>query len=271
MRGNGPPVPPDTEPGPARVKALFISCLTLITLGDLDGIEARTAECLAQAEHFGVAEAAAATASAILAATLRGGPAQVVSLSEVLLATHRAEEPLTFPTMVALVSTGHAYVAAGRIAKAIGRLEEHGATCDRHGERCQRAWGDLLRAQAELARGRPRAAQEYARAALAVKYRLHDSVGYGMCLDVLAQAAATDGQVEHAAHLLGLAQQVWDTLGRPQTGIPAWTAAREACEQHTRQALGGHAYRLAFHTGYETDLDTGIARTLGTPGSDSSG
>ncbi|MFC6065415.1 hypothetical protein [Streptomyces ochraceiscleroticus] len=182
-----------------------------------------------------------------------------MSSAEKLLAPRRRGELPTFLTLMALMSDCHAFIIMGRIEEARAVLDELTVVCDLLGERCLRAWGDLFRAQAELARGRPAAAQQHARSLLEMKRRLHDSHGTAMALDVLARASAADGQDTQAAYLLGLAQQIWDTLGRRQAGIREWVAAREACEQQTRAALGDDAYRLAFAAGYETDLDTGIA------------
>ncbi|POX36529.1 LuxR family transcriptional regulator [Streptomyces sp. Ru73] len=253
----------DTAPSPARVKALYACSQLLLYLGDLPGIEDRTAACAALAARFGDAERSLATAADLRLAVLRGDTAQTLSLAEKLLAAPWRQRPPAFLPLIALVMGAHAHVTAGRFEQAMAMLDELSAVCEGHGERCVRAWGDLVRSQAELARGRPRAAQEYARAALRVKHRLHDGTGSGMALDVLAQAGAALGHSRHAARLLGLALQVWDTLGRPQAGVPALITARRACERQVRAALGDRPYETAFRAGYHADLDTGIAGVLG--------
>ncbi|MCF3119017.1 hypothetical protein IPZ68_04735 [Streptomyces arenae] len=253
----------DTGPSPARVQALYIASHVLLYLGDVSGLEERAAECSALAARFGESERAQAAAAELRVAAMRGDPVRLASLVEELLATPWRRRPLTFLPLFALVMGAHAHVTAGRFEAAMDLLDELSAVCERHGEHCMRAWGDLVRAQTELARGRPHVAWAYARDSLRVKHRLRDGTGSGMALDVLAQAMAADGSSHQAAWLLGLAQRVWDTLGRSQAGIPSLIAARRACEERTRAALGDSAYEAAFRTGYDTDLGLGTARVLG--------
>jgi hypothetical protein len=144
-------------------------------------------------------------------------------------------------------------------------LEELRTRCDQHGERWIRAYGDSFRAHAELGRGRLDAAQTYGRAALEVKYRLHDRMGIALVVDALALAAGAAGQGERAARLLGLAHQVWDTHGPQQAGIPQFVAARQACERQAREAIGDQGYELAFRWGSEAELETGIFYALSDP------
>ncbi|MFI8996692.1 ATP-binding protein [Streptomyces sp. NPDC053542] len=248
----------DTRPSPARIKALHACGQAISVLGDPVAVEALAAECAAAAGHFGATEAALATALDMYTATQRGDLTRAASVAESLLAPLRRGEPPTFDTLAALVMRSQAAIVTGRIEDAMATLDELSFVCDLYGERCARAGGDLTRAQAELARGRTADARRYARSALEVKRRLRDGLGTAMSFDVLAQVAVADGRCEPAARLLGLAQQRWDTLGRHQIGIPAWVAARRACEQRARAALGDDAYRLAFRAGYESDPDTGI-------------
>nr|BFE82513.1 hypothetical protein GCM10020093_051140 [Planobispora longispora] len=124
----------------------------------------------------------------------------------------------------------------GRADEAVTVLRRVRAACERHGEHWARAYSEILLARVELMRDRPAAAGAYARASLRTKHRLRDRVGVATALDVLACAEV--GRAESAARLLGLAQRLWETLGRPQAGIPEWVAAREACERRNRRALG---------------------------------
>ncbi|MFJ8825429.1 ATP-binding protein [Streptomyces sp. NPDC102467] len=252
----------DTVPSRARVKALYACGPLLVYLGDLPALEARAAECTALAAPFSAMEQSYATATQLRVAALRGDLTQGVSLAKTLLAIDWRETPLTLLPLAALVFGAHTLVAGGHHEEALAWLDELSAACDRGGERCMRAWGDFVRAQAELALQRFPQAQQHARDALLVKHRLRDGVGSGMALESLARAATALGQHPDAAWLLGLATQLWNTLGRPQAGVPAVTAARRACEQHTRTALGEDAYQRAYQSGYTCDLDTGITHAI---------
>ena len=141
----------------------------------------------------------------------------------------------------------------GHIDEAVAVLDHMRADCDRQGEQWLRAYGDFMCARAELARGHPAAALVHARNSWTVKRRLRDPLGMAMALDVLAVAAATDGRATDTAHLLGLAQQLWDNLGHPQVGVTEWTATRDSCEQQARHSLGDDAYAIAFRNGHRAD------------------
>ncbi|WP_030258882.1 hypothetical protein [Streptomyces violens] len=252
----------DTAPSPARVKALYTCGQVLLYLGDLPALEERAAECTTLAAHFGDTERSYAAATELRVSALRGDLAQTVSGAEAQLATDWRDQPLTMVHLSALVLLTHSLVAAGRFEEAVAWLDELSAACDRNGERSMCSWGDFVRAQAELALGRFQEADEHARAALLVKHRLRDGVGTGHALESLARSATAMGRYRDAAWLLGLAAQLWETLGRPHAGIPPMVAAHQVCERRTREALGADAYRRAFDAGHAIDPDTGIAHVL---------
>ncbi|MFI8993003.1 ATP-binding protein [Streptomyces sp. NPDC053542] len=253
----------DTEPSEVRDQALWAYGLAMVAQGDADTAAALARECEAAARQLGDDDAAAhARVIAMCVAGLRGDAARTLSLVQSLLTTQRHEGSPTFALLMGRLGLSHAHNLAGRHTEAVAALEQLRTTCDRHGERWVRAWADIFRSQAELARGRFQAAQLHAQAAAEVKHRLHDPQGSASAIDVLASASCAMGQEQRAAHLLGVAQQIWDTLGRPQAGVPEWIAARQACERQARAALGDRAYQTAFDTGYHTDLDAGITPAL---------
>jgi tetratricopeptide (TPR) repeat protein len=255
----------DSQPRPARTKALWGCGFVLLVQGDADAAAAWADQCATEAEQQGdPAAAAIAQALTLCAAEMQGDSQRAMALCKSLLAAPRQDVP-AFATYLAQIVYGQVSAAQGRAEDAIAMLEELRAECDRHGERWMRSHADVFRARAELARDRPQAAQTYAQAALKVKHRMHDSVGIAFATDMLAWAADAIGQPERAARLLGLAQQAWDTVGVPHHGVPALLAAREACRQQTRQALGDQAYQTAYQAGYDTDIETGIAYALAIP------
>jgi hypothetical protein len=82
---------------------------------------------------------------------------------------------------------------------------------------------------------------------------------------MLARAGGAIGQPERAARLLGLVQQVWDTVGVANMGLPALLTSCQFWQQRIRKALGDEAYQTAYQTGYDTDIETGIAYALDLP------
>ncbi|GGZ15050.1 hypothetical protein GCM10010365_38400 [Streptomyces poonensis] len=252
----------DTAPSGARTQALWAAGLAAVGLGDAESAAARSEEGLAAAEQQGDDALDPALGAFVCAVSLRGDLAAMEAVTDRIFALPQKDDVLTLAPLFGLQVRSHVLISAGEPAKALTHLERLRTLCDRHGERWTRAFCDYFQAQAELALGRPDAAQHHAREALRIKHRLHDRMAIGLLMDTLAVATGAAGQAERAAWLLGLAHQVWDTLGAPQMGQPQWVAARQACERQARAALGDHGYQLAFDTGHATDLDTGIAEAL---------
>ncbi|WP_338702601.1 NB-ARC domain-containing protein [Streptomyces sp. Q6] len=252
-------------PSPLRLKALYALGLALTELGDLPALEECAAEAVPLAARFGEEEDSLAKSVVAVAAALRGDVATVLDVTDALHARHSRslDSMLSLAGLGSLAVGSHARIAMGMAEEALPGLDEMRQICEKTGENWMRAWGDSIRAQAELALGRIQEAEHSARASLTVKHRMHDNFGSGMCLEALAQCAIAEGEAERAARTLGLAHQLWNTLGRPQVGIPSWVAAHEDCVARTRASLGEQDYDTAFEAGYRTDLDAGIARVLG--------
>ncbi|TDD56277.1 LuxR family transcriptional regulator [Nonomuraea terrae] len=267
----------DATPGPALVQALWADGLLAATQGDADSAETRAAQCEAAADGGDAYARTCVTALRALAGAIRGDLTQVMAASEAAYQARRdggltgdltgdltggLTNDLTIAELVTLLCRAHALTVGGRVGEAIAVLEDLRVLCDARGEQSMRSHGDLMRGQAELCSGRPDAATAHGQAALRTKWRLHDSFGICLAVDLLALAAGAAGQALRVARLLGLAQRLWSTHGQAQAGVPAWVAARRACERQARDALGDDAYRVAYRTGFDGDIDAGIAYAL---------
>lgn len=253
----------DTEPSRARAQALWACSLILSDLGDARAGGVRAAECAETAELLGDTEAAdEARAMTAFAAVLSGDTQRAKELAQGLFEDHRCADGLAHAVLASALFLGHVHTYDGQIEQAITVLEHLRADCERYGEVWMRAYAEYLLARAELARGHHEAARHLGRAALEVKQRLNDRLGVAMCLDVIAAATAAGGLGERAARLLGMAQQLWDTLGKPQLGLPEWVAARERCETQARLAVGDRAYEAAYEAGRTATWPTGVAYAL---------
>ncbi|MFI6628436.1 ATP-binding protein [Nonomuraea fuscirosea] len=258
----------DTRPGPALAQALWADGLLAATQGDADGAETRAAECERAAPEGDPYAALCVQALRSSAGVIRGDLVQAMAESEPAYLARWSGEPLTIAGLLALLCRAHAYTVDNRVDEAIAVLEDLRSLCDERGEQLMRSHGDLLRGQAELSGGRLDAAVSYGQAALRTKRRLHDSFGIGMTVDLLALAAGAAGRGLRAARLLGLAQRIWSTHGQAQASVPAWVAARKGCEAQARDLLGDNAYTVAYRTGFDSDIDAGIAYALEPEGED---
>ncbi|MEV0995833.1 ATPase [Nonomuraea sp. NPDC050202] len=251
-----------TRPGPALVQALWSDGHLAATQGDADAAEARAAQIGLAAGAGDAYAASCVRALRAMAGVIRGNLIQAMAESEPAYLSRWADEPLTIAKLVGLYCRAHALTVDGRIDEAVAVLEDARTLCDRCGEQSMRSHGDFLRGQAELSAGRLDLAVTYGQAALRTKRRLHDSFGIGLTVDLLALAAGAAGRAHRAARLLGLAQRIWSTHGQAQASVPALVAARKACEAGARDLLGDNAFEVAYRTGFDSDIDAGIAYAL---------
>ncbi|TYB58397.1 LuxR family transcriptional regulator [Nonomuraea sp. PA05] len=251
----------ETGPGRARTKALWVASLISTIQGDgVSGLELAR-QCEDQARRQGDASALEHGRSTVLAAILiLGDGEQMMALSKDVYSHMSERAELTMAYCLSALSAGAAYNFFGSHEEAMAICDLVNRNCDRHGERLFRSHSDIVRTDAELNHGRPEAALSCARSALKIKHRLNDHLGVAIVLDLLGRIAVAMNEGERAACLLGVAQQVWNRIGRPQIGIPTWVAARRECEVQARRLVGDPAYERAYQAGYDIDpLDIGIA------------
>jgi predicted ATPase len=252
----------DTEPSPARTKALLARCHVAFSQGDYT--ESMLAECaIAIAEHGDLAAQASIHTLFASAAFMRGDLTQTLAESKHAVELERSRGEQSFALLDGLGVWALALVAQGEIDRAVALLKELRAECDSRGELWMRSTGDYVRSRAELARGDIETAVAYARAALAVKRRLHDRIGISSAIDLLAAAAAADGDGYRAARMLGFGHQLRRAVGLPQLGAPVLIAERDLCERRARAAIGDEAYTAAYQVGMKSEMYDGIAHALG--------
>jgi non-specific serine/threonine protein kinase len=199
-------------------------------------------------------------------ALFRGNPVRALALSEESARLHRADDPAGMGLIVAVGAQSIALAFAGEFDREATLIEQMWALCDGHRERWLRSYADYNRGLAEMRRGNAEAAVSYCRDSLRFKRRLGDSTGTAMAVDVLASAAATLGEADRAARLLGIAHRVWETVGLPQLGSPDLVAARTAVETQAREKAGDDGFEAEYAAGLGLGLEAGLDYSLGEPG-----
>ncbi|GGM16272.1 hypothetical protein GCM10010129_70590 [Streptomyces fumigatiscleroticus] len=253
----------DVSPGPVWAKAVWSCGRAAIILGDTEtGLRLAGVFRKAMAEETGETDGTAVFAAAFLhgcSLSMQGRQQQAAEVLDAVPRTRPGRGRYDAEWFAVSITRAFVYVHLGRFADAMAVTEELVTESARCGETWARAYGDYVRAMAALGLGRAEEAAAHARTALDGKRRLHDSLGIALVIDVLAGAAVAAGRAHAAAWLLGIADQVWHTLGSPQMGSPELLAARKACEDQARCLIGDDAYRTAFHIGSTVAPEAGIA------------
>ncbi|CAM5650383.1 LuxR family transcriptional regulator OS=Streptomyces glaucescens OX=1907 GN=SGLAU_21490 PE=4 SV=1 [Streptomyces glaucescens] len=105
-------------------------------------------------------------------------------------------------------------------------------------------------------------AERHAREALRRKLAVHDIVGIGLTLDLLAQIAGHHDVPERAAVLLGGADRVWADVDRDRWGSAALGTVRDGIETRARAAVGAPAFDRAYAHGAALTLPDLIGYAL---------
>ncbi|MDQ0982757.1 regulator [Streptomyces sp. V2I9] len=255
--------------GPHRTRALWALGITLTLQGDHESARRVGEECRVSAEGDGDPEAVLlATHSVSFTYLMMGRPLAAYSVSDRALLDHPGD-PADAPSQLRCrVIRLFALSALGRLDEAYEEAMRLQRISLRFGEHWARAYADHQLALIHLLQGRPRHAESHARAMLAGKHELHDSLGIALGLDLLAGAIAAQGNGVAAARASGTGHTYWRMIGHPHRGTPELGAIREQWELRARQAAGDSAYELAYRRASADDAERGLAHALerGLPG-----
>ncbi|MGY0486654.1 ATP-binding protein [Streptomyces sp. WG-D5] len=258
----------ETAPGPARTKALWARAMACVALGDLVRCGRLAAELRGCPERAADPTARAAFAyveSAPL--TLGGDQDRAAEVLDAPLATCGPATPGAYPVGWFMMRMCRAYVhvASGEFAACEAVAAEVTAECEVRQDRWARGYVAFVRAHAAVGAGRLAEAAAHAREAVADKALLRDSLGLASAVDALAIAVTFAGESARGARLLGIAHQLWQTLGAPQMGGADLMAARAETERLSRESLGDTAYDTEFTHGLTTPPPEAITYCLTTP------
>jgi DNA-binding CsgD family transcriptional regulator/tetratricopeptide (TPR) repeat protein len=148
---------------------------------------------------------------------------------------------------------------------AVALCRECEALCVAHEEHWVRAWALWGLGLAQWLRGDLAHAQIQLRTALRIKYEFGDRSGVLLTAAALAWTAATSGDAERAARLLGATRALWAPLGTYLRGHRAFLRWRDDCERRARRLLGDAAFAASEAEGARFDIDALVADTLDLP------
>ncbi|MFC7014466.1 ATP-binding protein [Streptomyces viridiviolaceus] len=105
-------------------------------------------------------------------------------------------------------------------------------------------------------------AAELERESLRLKRRLDDRLGMGVCLEAMSWIAASEGEAERAALLLGAADALLRTVGMPLEGIPQLWAYHLKGEGDARRRVTERRFGSAYASGAALSPDAAVAWAL---------
>jgi predicted ATPase/DNA-binding CsgD family transcriptional regulator len=130
----------------------------------------------------------------------------------------------------------------------------------RSGETFCRGLGESGLGLLEWLAGNNAAAEAHLREAVRLQNRLGHRWGIASSFEGLALVAASSGELERAALLLGASTALWQELGNEL--MPAWVPRRRRCEAAARAGLGEARYQSCLEQGLALALDRAVAFAL---------
>lgn len=257
----------DTEPGSERATALWVNANLATLTGDAAMAHdwAGEARQLAQQtdDQYTVAKAIRVTA---LAELCQNEASRGLARSEEAVRLERALGQDRFVAF-ALYTVSLAACACGDIERSITAVDECLALCEAHD-----AYWLLSRCRNHLAlvqwvEGRNPQAVESAQEALRCMSMLHDFLGVGFSIEILAWASLSEGDAVRAARLFGAGSQLWKPLGSYLFGAIFLRRRHAACRRQARRMLGERAFQEAFDGGTRLSLQQVVAYALREEGS----
>ena len=197
---------------------------------------------------------------------MAGDQPQAVALCEAGLAVLPAGAVLDRQRANLLLILSMAAAAAGDEERAAACHRELAAITEAGGEFVHRvyiAWALWALWRLAWLRGDLDRATELLQQSL--RLRRNDRMGTTFCVEPLAWAAASGGQYERAAVLLGAAASLWRSVGANLEGFSELGDYHGDCECQTRQALGEAAFQAAVVGGLELPAEDAVAYALQRP------
>lgn len=252
------------KPGPQRAKALWVNGYVATLQGDLTAAERMLEECREYARSAHDESALAYSTHRLACALLVGDDLdQAEELFEQAIDLYHGQGTVNSHTMLAGIELAiaatfrHDFDAAERLcveAKAVG---------EEHGELWAQAYAIYVLALCAWVSGDFTRADQLGRDCLRIKRTFHDLLGIVLAIEVLAWIAASRGNAERAATLLGATSEIWQSVGYPMFGSRYFGAPHGECEAATISALGEQEFRAMFRKGMDLELEDAIAFAIG--------
>ncbi|QUH06233.1 LuxR family transcriptional regulator [Saccharopolyspora erythraea] len=253
----------DAEPGPERVKALWVNGYIATRQGDNNAALAMLEECQDLAQLLGDDAALVRGLQMTgLAELMHGDHARGVKLLEEALVHHRAAGEPNANLALTMFYLALAVCTRGDLDRAVALCQECRQMCESCGERWSLSRTLWILGLAQWARGEPRPADDNVRESLKIERVLHDPISVALCVEVLGWIAAAGGKPRRAATLFGVSRRLFEPLSEFLFGFAYYLDWHDQAEARARQALGDAGFDDAFRYGRGLDLPAATAYAL---------
>ncbi|MEU0569480.1 LuxR C-terminal-related transcriptional regulator [Nonomuraea sp. NPDC005983] len=252
----------DTDPTRVRARALWANSWLAIIQADITAATTMLDESRRIGEQLEDDSVRGYVALYCGMIAMYGGDAEyAIKLYEEALSLLRAvEDPVGMALALIRLSLAHSYLGDSALAISLG--DDCLAVCDSYGEGWHKAYTMMALGVEVWRQGEAERAIDLEKQSLAVNRSLDDPLGVGVNLEVLAWVAATQGNFQRAARLLGILETLWGSIGAPLSGYGHLVQYHDECERRTRKALGEPAFNSAFRQGARLGYDDAIAFAL---------
>ncbi|MEV1078971.1 LuxR C-terminal-related transcriptional regulator [Streptomyces sp. NPDC050211] len=251
------------EPTPERARGLWVAGLLAAATQDLTRGLGLARDARRLARHLGDPAETAHAEYVIGVLQLFGNDLQI-ALAHFETAVARGRAPGQHLSMHGLdkVELACALALLGQADRAVAVCEAALPECAEHDEDWVRSYLLRILALAHTVRQDWPRAERHALDALRRKLDVHDVIGIGLTLDLLAVIAAERGNPERAAVLLGAADRVWADIDKGRWGSDALNSARRQCEERARAKLDESAFQRSYERGSAYGLTEAVAYAL---------
>jgi non-specific serine/threonine protein kinase len=161
-----------------------------------------------------------------------------------------------------LLSYGSALALLGDVERATWCHEEFLRITEPAGECFHRSYALWTLSLFVLQQGDVERAAELLRQSIALRRGIRDLTGLGWSEETLAWTEGSAGDHDRAATLLGVADLLWEIMGRPLVTYQHLYPLHEGCEHAAREALGDDGFTACFDRGRALGIDGGISFAL---------
>ncbi|QSR24158.1 LuxR family transcriptional regulator [Nocardioides aromaticivorans] len=261
---------PDTDqPTVSSVDAMWLDAYLGLLQGDLNTARNRLNQAETTADTLGTTHAAGYIAQLRAMAALFGGDLGTArSFYETALAEHEANdnEAAIAGFLFQLATT---YTFCGETKLAAEACERSIRISEDCGERWGRGYAMWALALNRWLEDDFSGAEDLARQSLGITLEFNDQLGIAHLIGLLGWVAASKGDAENGAHLVGLSDALREKLGTPMSAFgPHLASCHTRSQERLRAQLGDDAYRAAVQAGAKLDAHSvvlEITHTEATP------